>query len=611
MNACAPIPFNESQRLLRITELCVLENTADEVFDEIVAMTAEFFETPIALISIVDEHRQWFRARIGLAAQETPRDVSFCAYTILSDELFEVTDATLDERFMDNNLVTGHPNIRYYAGAPLITDDGIALGSLCVIDTKPREPMSARQSSMLQRFASLVMQRIVGLRLSCFIDQPTGLYNRSRLQEDITQALNSRQAYRLVAVDMITPVFLNDIVKAFGYSFSQDLVIAIKQRLQQLLPADCSLYKVSPTRFGFLLPGDTTSEEMFHSIINDFQAPVECRGIPVQMQVGLGVVVLDNRVQHGVQAEQDWMRMAISAADNARDRNVGWAMYESHSDAAQQRAFKLLSSLTNAVRSSDQLRLVFQPRIDLTSGMCTSVEALLRWNHPTLGPIGPAEFVPLAEKTALMRPLSLWVLKTAIEQAASWQRQGFDFRIAINVTPEDLTGPAFTDRMISLLRQHAIAPTRFELEFTEGALMQNPAEVRSQLERMRELGMDVAIDDFGTGYSNWNYLRQLPATTVKLDQSLIRNLASDKTDQRLVKALIGLAKKLGYCVVAEGIETHEIQRLVKQWGCDEGQGYLIAKPMEAEALLDWLGPEQRLQSAAEAAIASCEREKRL
>ncbi|WP_024696036.1 GGDEF and EAL domain-containing protein [Pseudomonas syringae] len=611
MNACAPIPFNESQRLLRITELCVLENTADEVFEEIVAMAAEFFETPIALISIVDEHRQWFRARIGLAAQETPRDLSFCAYAILSDELFEVTDATLDERFKDNALVTGHPNIRYYAGAPLITDDGIALGSLCVIDTKPREPMSARQSSMLQRFASLVMQRIVSLRLSCFIDQPTGLYNRSRLQEDITQALNSRQDYRLVAVDMITPVFLNDIVKAFGYSFSQDLVIAIKQRLQRLLPADCSLYKVSPTRFGFLLSGDTTNEQVFHSIISDFQMPVECRGIPVQMQVGLGVVVLDNKVQHLAQTEQDWMRMAISAADNARDRNVGWAMYEAHSDAAQQRAFKLLSSLTNAVRSNDQLRLVFQPRIDLASGICTSVEALLRWNHPTLGPIGPAEFVPLAEKTALMRPLSLWVLKTAIEQAASWQRQGFDFRIAINVTPEDLSGPAFTDRMISLLRQHAIAPTRFELEFTEGALMQNPAEVRRQLERMRELGMDVAIDDFGTGYSNWNYLRQLPATTVKLDQSLIRNLASDETDQRLVKALIGLAKKLGYCVVAEGIETQEIQQLVKQWGCDEGQGYLIAKPMEAEALLGWLGPDQRLQSAAEAAIASCEREKRL
>ncbi|MEE4690505.1 sensor domain-containing phosphodiesterase [Pseudomonas alliivorans] len=607
MTVCAPIPFNETQRLLRIAELCVLENTADDVFDEIVEMTASFFDAPIALISIVDEHRQWFRARVGLQAQETPRDVSFCAYTILADEPFEVVDATLDERFMENNLVTGHPGIRYYAGAPLITDDGIALGSLCVIDTSPREPMSEKQANMLKRFASLVMKRIVGLRMSCFIDQPTGLYNRSRLQEDITQTLSVKQNYRLVAADMITPEFLNDIVKALGYSYSQDLVMAIKNRLQCLLPHDCSLYKVSPTRFGFLLPEEAATEAMFRAILKDFETPVQCRGIPVQMQVGLGVVALD----HTDSTEQDWMRLVISAADNARDRNVGWAMYEPHSDAAQQRAFKLLSSLTHAVHAHDQLRLVYQPRIDLKSGHCTSVEALLRWNHPTLGPIGPAEFVPLAEKTALMRPLSLWVLRNAIEQAAHWQRQGFDFRIAINVTPEDLAGPAFTDTMIGLLRKHDIHPTRFELEFTEGALMQNPAEVRSQLERMREMGMDVAIDDFGTGYSNWNYLRQLPATTVKLDQSLICNLVSDETDQRLVKALIGLAKKLGYCVVAEGIETEEIRTLVKQWGCDEGQGYLIAKPLEADVMVNWLSPTQRLQSVAEATLAAASRDKRL
>ncbi|KPW35726.1 GAF domain/GGDEF domain/EAL domain-containing protein [Pseudomonas coronafaciens pv. atropurpurea] len=607
MNASAPIPFNESQRLLRIRELCVLDDTSDDVLDEIVAMTAEFFQAPISLVSIVDENRQWFRARVGLKPRETPRNVSFCAYTILSDVPFEVPDATIDERFVNNGLVTGHPDIRYYAGAPLITDDGLALGSLCVIDTKPREPMSEHQMLMLKRFASLVMKRIVSLRLSCFIDQPTGLYNRSRLQEDIHQALASTLDYQLIAVDMITSAFLNDIVKALGYSFSQDLVTAIKGRLEALLPPTCPLYKVSPTRFGFLLPGDQVPDYLLRIIIEDFQTPVECRGIPVQMQVGLGVVTLSRDTAE----EQDWMRMVISAADDARDRNLGWAMYEPHFDAAQQRAFKLLSSLTTAVHADNQLRLVYQPRIDLASGLCTSVEALLRWNHPTLGPIGPAEFVPLAEKTALMRPLSLWVLKTAIEQAAQWQQKGFDFRIAINVSPADLSGPAFTDRMIRLLSQHKIDPTRFELEFTEGALMQNPAEVRHQLERMRQMGMDVAIDDFGTGYSNWSYLRQLPATTVKLDQSLIRNLASDKTDQRLVKALIGLAKKLGYCVVAEGIETDDIRRLVKQWGCDEGQGYLIAKPMEADALLKWIGPTRRLQSVAEAAEAAVIRDKRL
>ena len=596
MSTGAPLPLNETQRLLRITELCVLENTVDDVFEEIVAMTAEFFQAPIVLISIVDEHRQWFRARVGLLAQETPRDVSFCAYAILTDASLEVVDATLDERFKDNGLVTGEPGIRYYAGAPLITDDGIALGTLCVIDTVPREAMSERDALMLKRLAGLVMKRIVDLRRSCFVDQTTGLYNRLRLEEDILLTLKAGKEMRLVAVDMITPEFLNDIVKALGYNFAQDLIVAMRNRLQAMLPSECPLYKVSPTRFGFQLPGDMPDESIYRAILEDLQSPVICHGIPVQLQVGLGIVPLPG----GQAEEQDWVRLVISAADDARARQVGWALYEPHMDATQQRSFQLLGSLTSAVHAHDQLRLVYQPRVDLASGECTSVEALLRWVHPTLGPIGPAEFIPLAEKTALMRPLSLWVLQTAVEQAASWQRKGFDIRVAINVTPDDLTGPVFTDRVIWLLKKHDISPSLFELEFTESALMQNPTEVRSQLERLRELGMHIAIDDFGTGYSNWNYLRQLPATTVKIDQSLMRNLNVEEADQRLVKALIGLAKKLCYCVVAEGIETEAARKLVKQWGCDEGQGYLIARPMEADALLNWLQPSQVMQIAVDA-----------
>ncbi|RRV04181.1 GGDEF and EAL domain-containing protein [Pseudomonas sp. v388] len=584
MHSGAPILLNEAQRLLRIEELCVLENSADQVFDEIVAIAAEFFEAPIALISIVDKHRQWFRARVGLQAQETPRDVSFCAYTILSDEPFEIPDATLDPRFKENALVTGEPGIRYYAGAPLITEDGLRLGSLCVIDTKPRPAMSAREASMLKRFTSLVMKRIVSLRLSCYVDQPSGLYNRLRLEEDMREVLSTGCDSQLVAVDMFAPQFLNDVVKALGYGFTQELVMAIRKRLEEQLPAGCRLYRISPTRFGFLLPGNAAQEHLYNAILKACAAPVHCRGNPVQMQVGMGIVSLKSEPGQ----EQDWMRQVVSAANDARERNLGWARYKPQCDAAQQRAFRLLASLTAAVHAPDQLRLVYQPRIDLATGACTSVEALLRWTHPTLGPVGPAEFIPLAEKTALMRPLSLWVLQHAVEQAAIWQAHGFIFRVAINVTPEDLSGSDFTDRMISLLQHYGIPPRRFELEFTEGALMHNPAEVRNQLERLRQLGMTVAIDDFGTGYSNWSYLRQLPATTVKLDQSLMRNLATDQQDQRLVQALIGLATKLDYCVVAEGIETEEIRALVSAWGCHEGQGYLIARPMEADALLDWL-----------------------
>lgn len=582
MGEGAPIPPNEIERLKEVAKFCPTDSDSDDVFEKIVEMASAYYNAPIALISIVDKHRQWFRARVGITETQTPREVSFCAYSTLDNALLEVSDATLDARFKDNPLVTGPPHIRYYAGAPLITEDGFTLGSLCIIDTVPRPPMSERDSAMLNDFAELVMMRIQGMRSRNFVDQPTGLFNRLRLEEDIRQALKLENSCHVYAVDIISPKFLNDIVKALGYSFAGDLVLAIKSRLQNLLPAQCLLYKISPTRFGFILEENQTTEHICESILKDFKKPVECHGIPILMQVGIGVLPLHHSGQ------QDWLRLLVSAADEARDRKLGWSLYEPQFDAAQQRAFMLLSSLPEAVSCDKQFSLVYQPKIKLPSGSCDSVEALLRWNHPLLGPISPAEFIPLAEKTALIPSVGLWVLNAIIRQAAAWKAQGVRLRIAMNITVSDLESSEFVDAMIHELHRHDLDPADFELEFTESMLMTNPEEVIRQLQRVRQIGIEVAVDDFGTGYSNWAYLKELPATTVKLDQSLISGLGSNQNDKQLVKTLIGLAKGLGYRVVAEGVENQEILDLLIQWGCSEAQGYLIAKPMSATALETWI-----------------------
>lgn len=588
METGAPIPPDEAKRLLQVEKLCPLEENADVVFDKIVAMAAEYFDVPISLISIVEQHRQWFRSRIGVEVTETPRSTSFCAYSILTKEPLEVLDARFDERFMNNPLVTGPPYIRYYAGAPLLTEDGWSLGSLCIIDTKPRPPLDKRDASMLVYFAELVMMRIIGVRSRNFVDQPTGLFNRLRLEEDIRSLLLSENISQLVAVDVLTPKFLNDIVRALGYSFAQDLIIAIKERLQKLLSVDCFLYKVSPTRFGFISPGLISIEKLCNPIVAEFIDPVVCRGIPLQMQVGVGVLPLSDKNQ----ISQDWLRLVVSAADNARDRKIGWTAYEPRFDAAHQRAFTLLSSISNAVGSSDQLSLMYQPQIELESGRCKSVEALLRWNHPILGSVNPAEFIPLAQKTALMQPLTDWVLHAVVKQACVWADQGLSIRIAMNVTVSDLETPSFVDSVILQLNQYQLRPSAIEIEFTESELMINASEVSTQLSRLRALGIEISIDDFGTGYSNWTYLRQLPATIVKLDQSLIRGLDTDLENQRLVKTLIDLALRLGYRIVAEGIETEETLKIVTTWGCTEAQGYLIAKPMKAQEISSWIQSEE-------------------
>ncbi|MEL7561376.1 sensor domain-containing phosphodiesterase [Stutzerimonas chloritidismutans] len=582
--AGAPIPINEAQRQLQVTQLCRLDTAPDEVFEHIVSMVAEYFQAPIALISIVDEQRQWFTARVGLLAQETPREDSFCAYAILANEPFQVLDAAQDARFQDNPLVTGEPGIRFYAGMPLITPEGLGLGSLCIIDTQPRQAMTPQELSMLEHFAKLTMARILTLRRTNFIDASTGLLNRSRLEDDVARAASTSQSNVLVVADVIGPMLLNDIIKVLGHSFAQALMLRMKQTLQAQLPDPCGLYCISPSRFAFLIPDGPPGEmtQLYARIIAAFDAPVQCNSIPIKTQIGLGVLPLHSGV-----LEQDWLRLAITSADDARDRGIGWSPYESRLDAVQQRAFTLLSGLAEALHGGGQLRLVYQPRISLNDGRCTSVEALLRWDHPTLGAIGPAEFIPLAEKTALIRELSLWVAEQAVLQAAAWQRQGARFKVAINVSASDLDSPAFANRFIELLNSQRIDPTSLEVEFTESALMRNPGEVSHQLQRLRSLGVEVAIDDFGTGYSNWTYLRDLPASTVKLDQSFIRHLGDDEKDRRLVRTIIDLAKRLELRIVAEGIETQAICDLVAQWGCDEGQGYHIARPMAPELLLGW------------------------
>ncbi|NIL20531.1 GGDEF domain-containing phosphodiesterase [Pseudomonas sp. AN3A02] len=583
MGEGAPIPPNEVERLKEVAKFCPPDSDYDDVFEKIVEMASAYFNAPIALISIVDKHRQWFKARVGLTETQTPREVSFCAYSTLDNSLLEVMDATLDARFKHNPLVTGPPHIRYYAGAPLTTEDGFTLGSLCIIDTVSRPPMNERDSAMLNGFAELVMMRIQGMRSRNFIDQPTGLFNRLRLEEDIRQALKLKKPCRVYAIDITSPKFLNDIVKALGYSFAGDLVLAIKSRLQTLLPARCLLYKISPTRFGFILEEEQTTEHICTSILTDFKKPVECHGIPILMQVGIGVLPI-----HG-SGQQDWLRLLVSAADEARDRKLGWSLYKPHFDAAQQRAFMLLSSLPEAVKSDKQFSLVYQPKIKLPSGSCHSVEALLRWTHPLLGPISPAEFIPLAEKTALIPSVGLWVLNAIIRQTVVWKAQGLLLRIAMNITVSDLESSEFVDAMIHEIQTYGLDPASFELEFTESMLMTNPEEVIRQLERVRKFGVEVAVDDFGTGYSNWAYLKELPATSVKLDQSLISGLGTNQNDKQLVKTLIGLAKGLGYRVVAEGVENQEILDLLIQWGCSEAQGYLIAKPMSAADLETWIG----------------------
>ena len=208
----------------------------------------------------------------------------------------------------------------------------------------------------------------------------------------------------------------------------------------------------------------------------------------------------------------------------------------------------------------------------------------MRWKHPTHGFIRPDEFIPIAERTGLIKPLSRYVLAAALRQCRAWRDAGLELHVAVNLTVPDLLDPELPERIATLLEETGVAPEQLELELTESTLLADPARVRSTLDRLNDLGLSLAIDDFGTGYSSLAYLKQLPVRTIKIDRSFVMDMLESPSDAAIVRSTIELARNLGLRVVAEGVETEGAWDALREYGCTLAQGYLIGKPAPADEL---------------------------
>ena len=256
--------------------------------------------------------------------------------------------------------------------------------------------------------------------------------------------------------------------------------------------------------------------------------------------------------------------------------------------ALHQHRRQLLADLSQAIETRQQLRLEYQPRIDLQINRCVGAEALLRWRHPVFGPLPPADFIPIAESDPVIVPLTDWVLDTAVAFAASVARANRQIRISVNISPKNLTAGYFVGRLVEALGRHNLDPVNLELEFTESALISDGKRTRQQLDQIRRMGVSVSIDDFGAGYSNLSYLRQVPADIIKIDRKLVSAIGADRENDTIVKWIIGLANELGLRVVAEGIDTDQKATTLASWGCHEGQGFALATPMAQVKLVSWI-----------------------
>jgi EAL domain-containing protein (putative c-di-GMP-specific phosphodiesterase class I) len=237
----------------------------------------------------------------------------------------------------------------------------------------------------------------------------------------------------------------------------------------------------------------------------------------------------------------------------------------------------------------EQLALYFQPQFDMRRARIVGAEALLRWPHPELGLIPPAQFLPLAEETDLIVPIGEWVLRTACRQAAVWQEMGHrGLRVSVNVASQQLHRPGFERVVRSALEETGIPAFALELEITESSLLQDLETTMNTLRALKDLGVKLAVDDFGTGYSSLAYLKRLPVDILKIDQSFVRGLASDPADAIITESVVQMARGLGLVTVAEGVETPEQLLLLASYGCSRMQGYLFGKAVPSEIFLGWL-----------------------
>jgi len=425
------------------------------------------------------------------------------------------------------------------------------------------------------------------------LDPVSGLYNRRQFVEDFGFGISSKTIAERSVVVLLTLASTEQfigIIRALGHNFADEVIRLGASRLREVISDDIRLYHVGAQSFAFALELDdeAASPVILQTLERVFAKPLLCNGIPIRNQIGIGL----NRAGGVVFDASEVLRGAFVAAQDSRTGSKRWAWYDRSSDQAHLRSFRLLADLGRLMDAPDQVTaaqfsLHYQPKIDLRTGGCCGVEALMRWTHPSLGFISPNEFISLAEATAVITPLTRWVFRQGVKQRAAWHKDGINTRISLNVSPINLAEPDFADFVLETCREQDVTPEMMEIEFTESAQTMDNDLTLEQLTRLRNEGVRVAIDDFGSGYSNMRYLRSIPADALKIDKSFILTLDSDEKNRKIVPTIIDLGQQLDFAVVAEGVETAASYNTLADWGCDEGQGFFMSKPLAEPVFRDW------------------------
>jgi len=483
----------------------------------------------------------------------------------------------------------------------LIDDDVRSASAIALTDCEIVSVDKKRLLSMVQQqplvaleITRSMVQRLRSMNYQAQYDLLTHLPNRSLFREQCQRALlraaRQDKAVGLLHIDLDHFENIND---SLGYAEADMLLAEVAIRLQRIVRSSDILARLGADEFAMLVDVVRNEEELAECaerLLTIFTEPFNAKGTPVYLTASIGITWHPG--------EGNDVEVLLKNADTAMHsaKSGGRNRYAFFSAALNARALEFLT-LKSALRGAiegNQLSLHYQPRVDLKTGKILSVEALMRWNHPEMGSISPARFIPIAEETGLIESLGEWALQEGCRQQKTWLDAGIaPAHMAINLSARQMGQECLVDTVRDILVACGLPANRLELEITESALMDDPVAVVDKLKAFRELGIAIALDDFGTGYSSLSYLKRFPLDCMKIDQSFVRGIPGDQDDVAITRTIIALAHNMRLKTVVEGIETEDQLAFAKLEGCDEFQGYLFSKPLPAEQV------EKMLRESAE------------
>ena len=425
------------------------------------------------------------------------------------------------------------------------------------------------------------------VRRLAYEDALTKLPNREKFRILLRQAIaHARAEVEPCAIIMLDLDRLKHVNDVLGHRFGDRLLRRVARRLtQEAERSNDVVARLGGDEFAMLLTGADidVAQGVAHRIQQAFEVPITLDNHTVDLGAGIGVACCP---EHGIDADA-LMSHAEVAMYTAKRNQSGVVVYTAALDSSSEESLSLLSELRTAV-DGGQLRLFLQPKIALATGAVVGAEALVRWEHPQRGLLPPMRFIPFAERTGFIRMLTGWMIERCAHVLQQLHAAGKPLKLSVNLSTRDLLDQELSVKLQRLIEVEHIDPATLCLEITESAIMDDPPRALQTLERLHQMGFKLAIDDFGTGYSSLAYLKRLPVDELKIDQSFVLNMERDLDDAKIVRSTVDLAHNLGLSVVAEGVETAKAWKLLQALGCDEAQGYFVAKPMPEALFANWV-----------------------